>query len=84
LVLREQAGDPLLDRRLFPDQRAQMENAATAEEDRDDECQRDATGRDDREALPQHPAAHRRLTHRAGRYTRQRPEHKHDTRRGVL
>jgi hypothetical protein len=61
-----------------------MEDAATAEENRDDERERDAGGRDDRETLPQHPAAHRRLTHRRERYTTPRPEHKHDTRRGAL
>jgi len=61
-----------------------MQEATTAEEYGRDERERDAGGRDDREALPQHSAAQRRLTHRRGRYTRRRPEHKHDTRRGAL
>jgi hypothetical protein len=55
-----------------------MQQAATAEEYGGDERERYAGGRDDREALSQHSATQRRLTHRRERYTRRQPEYKHD------
>jgi hypothetical protein len=79
LILQQEPGDSLLDRRLFAHERAKTQEAATAEEDGRDERQRYAGGRNDREALSQHSTAQRRLTHRRGRYMRRRPEYKHHT-----
>ncbi len=77
LVLQQQRGDALLDRGLLADERAQMQESPTPEQDGRNERQRHGRRGNDREALPEHSVAQLRLTHRRGSYTSRRPKHKH-------